>query len=93
MNVTNVELRMPLTGPERLSVIRSRVLFTELSLFTDRGTAWDKNKSSKWILNSGISLRVNLFGYLIIEPYYAVPWQNGGLRNASMGFAGFSDQL
>jgi Tol biopolymer transport system component len=85
MNVANAELRLPLTGPERLSVIRSRILFTELSLFADGGTAWDKNKSSKWIMSSGVSLRVNLFGYLIIEPYYAVPWQIGGWRNASMG--------
>src|SRR5215203_2802921 len=37
------------------------------------------------VLSSGVSLRLNLFGYLVIEPYYAIPWQNGGLRNATFG--------
>lgn len=97
MYVGNVELRYPLTGPERLSGISSRFLFTELNLFTDGGVAWgtyrglagnDKGrqvKDSKFVLSSGVSLRVNLFGYLIVEPYYAVPWQNGGFQNANFG--------
>jgi hypothetical protein len=96
--VTNAELRLPFTGPERLSVIRSRFLLTELNLFTDGGVAWGnpaspssepKNnlvpRDSKFILSSGLSLRVNLFGYIIIEPYYAIPWQNGGFKNANFG--------
>ncbi|MBB1285975.1 PD40 domain-containing protein [Flavisolibacter sp. BT320] len=98
MYVTNAELRFPLTGPERLSAIKSGFLFTELNLFTDGGIAWGNRKllneqdatgkvsrSSRFILSSGISLRVNLFGALIIEPYYAIPWQNGGFRNATFG--------
>jgi hypothetical protein len=28
---------------------------------------------------------VNLFGYLILEPYVAVPWQNGGFSNTNFG--------
>lgn len=96
--VTNAEIRLPFTGPERLSAIRSRFLFTELNLFTDGGIAWGRPESpgsdvksnilpkdARFILSSGISLRVNLFGYLIIEPYYAIPWQNGGFRNGSFG--------
>lgn len=96
--IANAELRFPFTGPERLSAIRSRFLFTELNLFTDGGMAWGSPESptsdgkntiiprnSKFILSSGVSMRINLFGYLIIEPYYAVPWQNGGFRNGSFG--------
>lgn len=96
--VTNAEIRLPFTGPERLSVIRSRFLFTELNLFTDGGMAWgnpgspssdEQNevvaRKSRFVLSSGVSLRVNLFGYLIIEPYYAIPWQNGGFSNGSFG--------
>jgi Tol biopolymer transport system component len=96
--VTNAELRFPFTGPERLSAIRSRFLFTELNLFTDGGIAWGNAqspgiemkgnlvaRSSKFILSTGLSMRVNVFGYLIIEPYYAVPWQNGGFKNANFG--------
>jgi hypothetical protein len=96
--VANAEIRYPFTGPERLSGIKSRFFLSELNLFTDAGVAWggydgfvgsDKtarvNRTSKFILSSGVSLRVNLFGYLIIEPFYAVPWQNGGFKNANFG--------
>lgn len=96
--VANAELRLPLTGPERLSAIKSGFLFTELNLFTDGGVAWGNrnllseqdatgqvNRTSRFIMSSGVSLRVNLFGALVIEPYYAIPWQNGGFRNATFG--------
>jgi Tol biopolymer transport system component len=96
--VGNAELRYPLSGPERLSGIKSRFFLSELNLFTDAGVAWGSsdfisnapkqnsvNRVSKFILSSGLSLRVNLFGYLVIEPYYAIPWQNGGWRNANFG--------
>jgi Tol biopolymer transport system component len=98
MYVGNVELRLPLTGPERLASIKSRFLLSDLNLFTDGGVAWGNyvglisdNKgnrlpgSSKFIASSGISLRVNVFGYLILEPFYAIPWQNGGFSNANFG--------
>ncbi|MDQ3683225.1 MAG: DPP IV N-terminal domain-containing protein, partial [Bacteroidota bacterium] len=88
--VGNVELRFPLSGPERLSAIKSKFFFSELNLFTDGGVAWggyeglirDKSgnqlaRNSKFIFSSGVSLRVNLFGYVIVEPFFAVPWQNG----------------
>ncbi|HYC40730.1 MAG TPA: hypothetical protein VEB63_09595 [Chitinophagaceae bacterium] len=96
--ITNAELRLPFTGPERLSAIRSRFVLTELNLFTDGGVAWGNPNSptsdpkqnilprdSKFIFSSGVSLRVNLFGYIVIEPYYAIPWQNGGFRNGNFG--------
>lgn len=96
--VGNVELRLPFTGPERLSAIKSNFLFTELNLFTDGGVAWGNRnllteqdgrgkiqRTSKFILSSGVSLRVNLFGALILEPYYAIPWQNGGFSNGTFG--------
>lgn len=100
MYVTNFEVRLPFTGPERLSVIKSNFLFTELNLFTDGGITWGNRqqlpaefkrdqvtrRTSRFVLSSGISLRINLFGYLILEPFYAIPWQNGGFRNASFGF-------
>jgi Tol biopolymer transport system component len=97
MYVGNVEIRFPLTGPERLAGIKSRFLFSDLNLFTDGGIAWGNyegyyNSSngrspaeSKFIFSSGISLRVNLFGYLVLEPFFAIPWQNGGFRNINFG--------
>ncbi len=98
MYVGNVELRYPLSGPERLSGITSRFFLSELNFFTDAGVAWGKydgfvgnDKSnrvlgdSKFVMSTGVSLRVNLFGYLILEPFYAIPWQNGGFKNGSFG--------
>lgn len=99
MFVSNLELRYPLSGPERLSGIKSRFFLSELNLFTDGGIAWGRanqpgegNSNGKllpsnatFVLSTGLSLRVNLFGYLIVEPYYAIPWQNRGLRNGTFG--------
>ena len=45
--VANAELRVPLTGPERYALIKSKLLLTEASLFFDSGLAW--NKDSKII--------------------------------------------
>jgi hypothetical protein len=97
--VGNAELRYPLSGPERLSGIKSRFFLSELNLFTDAGVAWGNtgfvsganpkdntiNRTSTFIMSTGISLRVNLFGYLVLEPYYAIPWQNGGWNNRTFG--------
>jgi hypothetical protein len=96
MYVANAELRLPFTGPERLSAIKSRFLMTELNLFTDGGMAWGNNeglfnntgktqRTNRFIVSSGVSLRVNLFGYLVLEPFYAIPWQNGGMKNGTFG--------
>jgi hypothetical protein len=81
--VGNVELRVPFTGPEQLALIKSKFLFTELSLFVDGGLAWDTfdkaadNSLRPFELNplfsAGVSMRINLFGALVLEPYYAWP--------------------
>lgn len=87
--VSNFEVRLPFTGPERLSLFRSRFLFTELALFADGGMAWtdfDQFQNPdpdggpfaaqvEPVFSAGASLRVNLFGALIVEPYYAIPLQ------------------
>ncbi len=97
--VANAELRFPLSGPERLALIRSKWFLIDLNLFFDSGLAW--NSSSRIVtdrhssidseeirypvFSTGASLRVNLLGYMVLEPYYAIPLQNGGLRNAQFG--------
>ena len=95
--VTNAEIRIPLTGPRKLSLIKSRYFLTDVAVFLDGGMVWDSKHHPvlKWqatssedripVFSSGLSLRVNIFGYMVIEPYYAVPFQNGGFQNASFG--------
>lgn len=80
--VTNFEMRIPFTGPKRLALIKSNFLLTDLNFFVDAGLAFnqfsdfgDKNKSLKPIASAGTSVRINLFGALILEPYYAIPFE------------------
>jgi Tol biopolymer transport system component len=111
--VANFEVRLPFTGPEKLSVIPSKFLFSELNLFFDAGLAWDKGntvdlgrKSPPIIgtsgpnnnpiydsnvkvpaLSAGISTRVNVFGYLVLEPYLAFPFSRGDVQKPVFGLA------
>jgi hypothetical protein len=118
--VANFEIRLPFTGPEKLSAIKSKFLFSELNLFFDAGLAWNKGDQIKFqkspdfigyeqardnqgrpavdgsgdpilvaaynsrqrvpALSAGVSLRVNLFGALILEPYYAFPFNRTDVK-------------
>ena len=101
--VANFEVRIPFTGPKRLALIKSGLLFSELTLFADAAVAWydfeqlsgptyrTDNEGNPLIgptgepivdrfgaqplMSVGASMRVNLFGALVLEPYYAIPLQ------------------
>jgi outer membrane protein assembly factor BamA len=93
----NFEIRIPFTGPERLTLIKSKYFFSELALFADAGLAWFDNNSVKFkwvpdninertpVVSAGVSLRVNVFGAMILEPFYAIPFQLGGIKVATFG--------
>ncbi|MGV3763275.1 tolB protein precursor [Parapedobacter sp.] len=111
--VVNLELRLPFTGPEKLAVIRSGMLFSDLNLFFDAGLAWDSDSKVAFrstprlidsqpnpndpslpaietyeripALSAGVSLRVNLFGAMILEPYYAFPFQRSDVKFGTFG--------
>lgn len=97
MALLSLEWRIPFTGPRRLSLISSNMILTELALFTDAGVAWEQNSrpTFAWhptsheqhipFVSSGISLRVNLFGMIVLEPYVAIPYQLGGFRSINWG--------
>jgi hypothetical protein len=102
--VANLELRLPFTGPERLALFKSGVLFSELAVFADAGVAWYDNAqfdgpiylrdsegnirrdplgqplveraAAQPIFSTGVSMRINVFGAMILEPYYAIPLQS-----------------
>lgn len=75
--VGNAEIRLPFTGPERLALVKSGTLLSDLVAFFDVGIAWGNELNSKAepIMSTGLALRVNLFGAFIIEPYFAKPLQ------------------
>jgi len=86
MAVANVELRVPLFGTEQLGLIPFRFLPTDLAVFADAGVAWtseegvDLELTSRSVdripvVSSGVSMRFNLFGRLVAEVYYAIPFQ------------------
>ena len=86
MAIANFEARLPLTGPARLALIKSGFLFSDFVLFTDAGLAWTKTNDIEFswepvdgahtpIISTGLAMRINLFGYAIVEPYLAIPWQ------------------
>jgi Tol biopolymer transport system component len=119
MAMANLELRLPFTGPPKLSAIKSKFLFTDLALFADVGGAWKGNLLNKSTVENkpatttpgtgttylagsssgtitdrfrydpvaslGAALRLNLFGYLVLEPYYALPIHSGKIHKGGFG--------
>ena len=97
MAVANLEFRIPFTGPERLCLIPFKYFFSELSFFIDGGLTWDSQHPVSLDRNAdlavyhvplasyGVSFRVNLFGYMVLEPYYAIPMQKDGSKYANLG--------
>jgi hypothetical protein len=92
MALANLEIRLPFTGSERLAIIPFKFVPSDLNLFFDLGTVWDKSqtlnnpefisfkdsgKITNPVFSTGISLRVNVLGYVILEPYMAIPFING----------------
>lgn len=110
--VANIEARIPFTGPERLSLVKSGLLFSDLNFFFDMGLAWsegdkvafkskpdlieqivDPNNPANFVnvyekvpaMSAGVSLRINMFGYFVIEPYYAIPFQREDVKFGTFG--------
>jgi Tol biopolymer transport system component len=107
--VASFEIRLPFTGPERLSQFKSKFLFTELNLFFDAGLAWNAGDQIKFqkapdaigrdttgqtiynpkqrvpAISAGISVRVNIFGYFVLEPYLAFPFNRTDISKPVFG--------
>ncbi len=92
IGVVNMELRFPFTGIKRLSLFKLKFLYSDFVLFADGGLAWNNfsNIDFKWkpagenrhvpVFSAGASLRINLFGAVIVEPYYAIPFQRDNIK-------------
>jgi Tol biopolymer transport system component len=87
LGVANVEVRVPFIGSERFGLINLPYVPMELVAFTDVGIAWDdQHPVDSWsfsesttdripLFSSGFGARFNVLGILILEAYYAYPFQ------------------
>ena len=84
--VANIELRIPLLGVSELGLINFPFLPLEVSPFFDVGLAWSGDESPTLefarrtdervpVFSTGVSSRANILGYVILEAYYAYPFQ------------------
>jgi hypothetical protein len=82
----SAELRIPLFGNDQLGLLRSPLFPVDIAPFVDAGLAWSAGDSVSLsfsrtsaarvpVFSAGISARANLFGYAVLEAYYAHPFQ------------------
>jgi outer membrane protein assembly factor BamA len=96
IGVVNLEARVPLFGVPEYGLINFPFIPTELSAFIDGGVAWDADnpvdlqfsRSSLGrvpVFSTGVSARMNILGAIILEAYYAYPFQRPD-KGAHWGF-------
>ena len=84
--MANLEFRLPFTGIEEFGLINFPYVPIEFTVFADVGMAWDSERPATltWsrdspgrvpLVSTGVSARFNILGFLILEGYYAYPWQ------------------
>jgi hypothetical protein len=91
--VASAELRIPVLGPRQLALVPFNFLPVEVAPFVDAGEAWTRDEKPTLnfsttgtgripVVSTGVSTRFNLFGAMVLEVYYAHPFQRpekGGL--------------
>jgi Tol biopolymer transport system component len=86
IGVFNAELRLPLFGGDQFGLINFPYLPTELVGFFDGGVAWNRTDTPKPeivrktldrvpVFSAGAAARFNVFGILVLQIYYAYPFQ------------------
>ncbi len=94
--VANLEMRVPVLGTPQFGLLNFPFLPTEFVLFADAGLAWNSldevdfdfvRSSGKRVpvFSAGASARFNILGFLILEAYYAYPFQRPD-KGAHWGF-------
>lgn len=96
LGVVNLEFRVPLIGMPRFALLNFPYLPTEVFVFGDAGLAFNDFDQVKFdfvrsggqrvpVFSVGGGARFNLFGFLILEAYYAHPFQRPD-KGAHWGF-------
>ncbi len=94
--LASAELRIPLLGTESFGLLNFPYLPTEVAFFADAGVAWNPNDPPELkferrtaervpVVSAGVSTRFNLFGYTVLEIFYAYPFQRPD-KGAHFGF-------
>jgi Tol biopolymer transport system component len=94
--VANFEMHFPLFGVRQFGLINFPFLPTDIGPFFDAGVAWSKNDPVDFTFNratpkrvpvfsTGLSARMNILGYMVLEAYYAYPFQRPE-KGAHFGF-------
>lgn len=85
--VANLEFRVPLLGIRGFGIFNAPFIPTEISAFVDAGTAWTSDVSPDLrftrqrtidrvpVVSAGISARILLGGFAVLQFYYAKPFQ------------------
>ena len=95
--VANVEFRIPIFGARGLGLIETAFPPLEIAPFFDAGLAWTGTSAPVWsfesnstdrtpVMSTGVTSRLNLFGFAILEVFYARPFQRPG-RGGVWGWA------
>ncbi len=96
IGVANLEVRVPVIGTSQFGLINFPYIPTELAGFLDGGVAWTKDQSPVLklqdrsseripVFSTGLSARINVLGALVMEIYYAYPFQRPD-KGAHFGF-------
>jgi outer membrane protein assembly factor BamA len=85
MLVGNIEFRFPLLRPFGVTQSMYGPVPIEVALFTDAGVAYNQGESPRFlggdrqgVSSSGVTLRVNMFGFAVGEFDFSHPWQRPG---------------
>ena len=87
--VVNAEIRIPLLGVQQFGLINFPYLPTTVSPFLDGGLAWSSTSNVQLTLNpnasgdipvfsAGVSVRMNILGYIVGEFFAAKPFERPG---------------
>jgi WD40 repeat protein len=87
--VFNTELRVPVLGTAELGLIDFPYVPLTLAAFFDAGVAWTSEQPPVFelafdstqripVFSTGLAARLNLLGVLVLELYYAYPFQRPG---------------
>ena len=86
MVAAGLEVRVPLFGNDRLGLIRAPLFPIDIAGFVDGALTWSSGQSPSIefatqsferipVFSAGVSARANLFGYAVVELFYARPFQ------------------